>query len=157
LPQAYREMMNGPRLTTGEFWEAVHRTTGMSIVADYYTRIDPVGSATAENVPLFDALCRAGDALGVRWSRDGTFLVGRSSAYFWDKLKEAPKRQLERWAAERQQNAGLPLAGLLEIAGLSDAQLDSSRVGEGVCYLYGLWEWGIVGRFGAGGPAPSMR
>src|SRR5262249_20275610 len=33
----------------------------------------------------------------------------------------------------------------------------SSRVGEGVCYLDGLWEWGIVGRCGRGGPAPSMR
>ena len=39
-------------------------------MADYYTRIDPLASAAAENVSLFDALCRAGDALGLRWSRD---------------------------------------------------------------------------------------
>src|SRR5262249_43023333 len=40
---------------------------------------------------------------------------------------------------------------------LSDAQLDSSRSGEGISYLYGLWEWGIVARCGRWGPAPSSR
>ena len=38
-----------------------------------------VASVTAARAPLYDALCRVGDAMGVRWRREGDFLLGRST------------------------------------------------------------------------------
>src|SRR5262249_23166523 len=67
------------------------------------------------------------------------------------------KRQLERWRADREQNGGLPLEDLLEMAVLPDATLDSGRVGQGLRYLYGLEEWGIVGRSGTHNVVPPRR
>jgi hypothetical protein len=158
LPEEYQFFDRAPRITTAEFWEAVHKETGTSVVADYYTRLYAPSAATVKNRPLFDALCGSCDNLGLRWRKDGSFLMGRSTSYFWDKLKEVPKRYLERWRARREQQAGMPLDDLLEIATLTDAQLDASRVGEGIRYLYGLTEWPLVGHCGPlGGPHPKLR
>jgi hypothetical protein len=130
-----------PHLFSADVWEAVHRETGLPIVADSYTRLCPVAKVVVSRKSVFDALCQVGDAMGVRWTKDGDFLLGRSTSYFWDKLKEVPNRLLQRWAKDRDANGGLPLADFLEMASLSDQQLGSALVAEGSMYCWGLREW----------------
>jgi hypothetical protein len=134
-----------PHVSSADVWEAVHRATGLPIVADSYTRLYPVEKVTVPRRPLFEALCAVGDALGARWRKDGDFLVCRSASYFWDRLKEVPNRYLQRWAKSRDANGGLPLAEFLEMATLTDQQLDSVPVAEGIEQCWGLREWGWLG------------
>jgi hypothetical protein len=130
-----------PHVFSADVWEAVHRATGLPIVADYYTRIYRLDAVTIERKPLFDALCTVGDNLSARWKKDGNFLLCRSSSYFWDKLKEVPNRYLQRWTQDREENNGLPLADMLEMASRPDQELDSRLVGEGIEHCWGLMEW----------------
>ncbi len=130
-----------PHLVTADVWEAVHRATGLPVVADFYSGLFPAVGMAQKQQSLFDALCRLGDRMGVRWTQDGDFLLGRSTSYYWDKLKEVPNRHLRRWRKEREAHAGLPLASLIEMAGLPDSQLNSRRVGEVVRHCWGLREW----------------
>jgi hypothetical protein len=131
--------------SSADVWEAIHRATGLPIVADYYTRLYPIGKVTGPRKPLFEALCSAGDALGVQWKREGDFLVCRSTSYFWDKLKEVPNRYLERWVRSRDAKGGLPLADFLEMATLTDQQLDSAWVADGIEHCWNLREWALLG------------
>ena len=126
---------------SSDVWEEVHKKTGLPIVADYYTRLYPLDSVQLPRLPLFEALCREGDALGVKWQKDGDFLLGRATSYFWDKIKEVPRRQLERWAQDSAGKDGLPFEDFLEMAQCPDVALDSLRVGQGVWTCWGLEEW----------------
>jgi hypothetical protein len=144
----FEAALNSPHVTTADVWEEVHARTGLPVVADSYTHLYSVAAVATEQGSTFDALCKAGDAMGVRWKKDGDFLLGRSTAYFWDKVKEVPNRLLERWKQDSVRNGGLPLEDLLEMAGLSDQQLGSNNVGLGIVHCWGLDEWGIIG----GGP-----
>jgi hypothetical protein len=137
------------RVTSADAWEEVHRRTGLNVIADAYTHLYPVQSVTVERAPLFDALCRVGDALGARWRKEGDFLLARSTGYFWDRLKEVPARDLRRWQALREREDGLPVGCLVEIAALTDAQLDSAIVADGIRSAWGIEEWNLLG----GGPA----
>jgi hypothetical protein len=130
-----------PHVFSADVWEAVHRETGLPIVADAYTRLLPAAKVVVSQKTLFEALCQVGDVMGERWTKDGQFLLGRSTSYFWDKLKEVPNRLLQRWAKSRDANGGLPLADFLEMASLSDQQLGSALVAEGIMYGWGLREW----------------
>jgi hypothetical protein len=130
-----------PHVFSADVWEAVHRETGLPIVADAYTRLCPVAKVVVSRKTLFAALCQVGDAMGERWTKDGDFLLGRSTSYFWDKLKEVPNRFLQRWTKDRDANGGLPLADFLEMASLSDQQLGSGLVAEGIMFGWGLREW----------------
>ena len=141
-----------PQVMSDDVWEELHRKTGLPIVADYYTHLYDEAVLTHRNVPLFEALCRTGDTLGVRWKQDGEFLLARSTSFFWDKQKEVPARFLRRWAADREREGGLPLPGALEMATFSNAQLTSRVVGEGIVRGWGLAEWTISG--GGSGPRP---
>jgi hypothetical protein len=136
---------NRPHVTSADVWEAVHKATGMPIVADFYTRLHEVPSVTVAGAPLFDALCRVSDQMGARWRRDGDFLLARSTSFFWDKLKEVPNRHLQRWAAIRRERGGLPLEEVLDLVMLSDRQLDSEAVGTAVVHCWGIEEWGLMG------------
>jgi hypothetical protein len=131
---------------SGDVWEAVHRATGLPIIADAYSRYYPAARFTCKETPLFEALCRSGDELGARWKKDGDYLLARSTGYFWDKLKEVPNRQLRRWHADLQQHGTLPVDAVLEMATLSDTQLDSDVSGRVIGHCWQLEEWGNVGR-----------
>jgi hypothetical protein len=131
-------------VTSAEVWEALHHESGLNVIADFYTRLHPHTAFRMERVSLFDALCRAGETLGVRWKKDGDALLCRSTGYFWDKVKEVPKRQLVRWQQAARPPDGLPLQDLLEMGMLSDAQLDSLVVAEGVVYGWGIEEYALV-------------
>jgi hypothetical protein len=137
-----------PHVTTADVWETIHRETGLPIVADYFTRLYPQAKSVVPKATLFDALCKEGDLLGVRWKLEGELLLCRSTSFFWDKLKEVPNRLLLRWQASRREHGGLPLADLLEMATLSDQQLGSAKVAEAIQHCWSLPEWRFVG----GGP-----
>jgi hypothetical protein len=142
-----------PYALSSDVWEAIHRATGVPIIADFYTRLYPLDKLTIERRPLFDALCAAGDALGARWTTDGGYLLCRSTSYFWDKLAEVPNRYLQRWVHDRDASGGLPLTDFLEMATMSDEQLDSAAVAEGIEHFWGLREWVHLG----GTPERWMR
>lgn len=129
---------------TADVWEEIHKQTGMSIVADYYTHVFPTAAVSVTKKNLFDALCLVSDAMGVRWKKEGTFLQFRSTGFFWDKMKEVPNRLLDRWRKDRERNDSLPLDDLLEMAQLSDVQLNSLTLAQGVRHCLGLEEWGIL-------------
>jgi hypothetical protein len=129
---------------SSDVWEAIHRATGQQIVADFYTHLYPAAAVTVEGAPLFDVLCRAGDAMGVRWRKAGDFLLCRSGSFFWDRLKEVPNRYLERWQHEKRHHGGLPLDALLEMASLPDVQLGGVPMGGAIMDCWGLPEWHIV-------------
>jgi hypothetical protein len=141
----HADILESPHVTSADVWEAVHLKTGLPVVADYYTRLHSVAAIMVARAPLFDALCRVGDALGVQWRQDGGFLLCRSTSFFWDKLKEVPNRYLVEWQQERTRRGGLPLEAVLQMASLSDQQLDSAVVGQGISHCWDLPEWGIVG------------
>ena len=110
-------------------------------MADFYTHLYPVAKGTVERKPLFDALCTVSVALGMRWRKDGGFLLGRSASFLWDKLKEVPNRYLQRWAQDRDSNGGLPLADFLEMTSMTDRQLNWAPVAMGIERYWGLPEW----------------
>lgn len=146
-----------PHTTSADIWEAVHRATGLPIVADSYMRLYPVPPMTVERVSLFDALCKVGDALGARWRKDGDFLLARSTRFFWDKLKEVPNRQLETWRRHRASRGGLPLDDVLAMASLPDPPLDAMAVGQVVFHCQELPEWALVGNWPLPFQAPPQE
>jgi len=84
----------------------------------------------------------------------GGWLQFRSASFYNDRLKEVPNRLLSRWAAGYpakaggREHGGLTLDELLEIAQLSDAQLDAADMAEGARDCWGLVEWDVArGRF----------
>src|SRR5439155_26806094 len=115
-----QSMLIDVHVNSADVWEAVHRETGLPIVADYYTHIYPVGGFNIEKASILNVLNQASDLLGAHWKKDGDFLQCRSAAFFWDKLKEVPNRLLDKWQADSERNAGLPLDDLLQMAALTD-------------------------------------
>jgi RNA polymerase sigma-70 factor, ECF subfamily len=131
-------------VTTADVLEALHRATGMPIIADYYTRLYRLEAVSVPDQPLFAALNRLTDAMRLRWSKDGDWLQFRSASFYDDRLKEVPNRLLARWTASRKQHGTLTLDDVVEIAGLTDAQLDGAEMAEGARELHGLAEWDLA-------------
>jgi hypothetical protein len=130
-----------PRVTPADVLEALYRATGRPIVADFYTRLYPPSEVTVQDLPLFEALNRLADRIRLRWNREGDWLQFRSTSYFHDRLKEVPNRFLARWADSRRRHGALTLDDLIEIAQLTDAQLDAVGMAEGARACFGLNEW----------------
>jgi hypothetical protein len=160
-PSAHREPASGgpaatPRVTTADVLEALHRATGMPIVADFYTHLYPPAAVSVSSQSLFEALNRLSDAMHLRWKKDapgtapstagggGAWLQFRSVSYYDNRVKEVPNRLLSRWASSRQKAGWLPLDELIEMAQLSDTQLDSGFVAEGMQECWGLPEWSLA-------------
>jgi hypothetical protein len=72
------------------------------------------------------------------------WLQFRSASYYDDRIKEVPNRLLAQWAASRKAQGVLPLDDLVEIADLTDAQLDAAGMAEGAHDCWGLLEWKLV-------------
>jgi hypothetical protein len=136
--------MPEPKATTADAIEALHRATGLPMVADYYTHLYQPEKISVENRRLFDGLNTLSDAMRLRWTRDSDWLQFRSTSYYDDRLKEVPSRLLDRWSMARRQRGALTLDELVEIAGLSDAQLDGAEVAESARECFGLKEWDLV-------------
>jgi hypothetical protein len=132
------------KVTTADLLEAVHHATGLPIVADYYTRLYPADTVTVRNQPLAAALGRVCKTMRLRWSRSGDWLQLRSKTFYDDRMKEVPNRLLDEWSASRRQQGALSLDDLIEIAGLTDAQLDAAEMAEGARECFGLVEWDLA-------------
>jgi hypothetical protein len=138
--------MPEPKVTTADVLEALHRATGMPIVSDFYTRLYPLAHVSAPGQPLQAALDRLAEAMRLRWSRDGSWLQFRSVTYYHDRMKEVPNRLLSRWADSRRRHGTLPLDALVEVASLTDAQLDAEEMRQGAVEQWGLAEWSLLRR-----------
>jgi hypothetical protein len=143
------------KVTSADVLEALHRATGMPIVADYYTRLYLPADVSVQNATLFDALNRLADRMRLRWNKEGEWLQFRSTSYFHDRLKEVPNRLLRRWVASRKQHGFLTLDDICEIVSLPPAQLDAEEMAEGARVLYGLMEWELFPR--RGGLRPYLK
>jgi hypothetical protein len=124
--------------------EALYRATGRPIVADYYTKLFRADTVQVQNRPLAEVLNQLAEAMGMRWSRDGSWLQLRSATFYDDRLKEVPNRLLARWAARRREHGALTIEELMEIVRLPDAQLDAASMAEGAKEIWGLAEWDIA-------------
>jgi RNA polymerase sigma factor (sigma-70 family) len=133
-----------PKVTSADVLEALHRASGLPIVADFYTRLDKPEDVSVRHVPLFDALNRLADTMRLRWHKDGEWLQFRSTSFYDDRLKEVPNRLLNRWVASRREHGALTLDDLCEIAELRDVQLDAGEMAEGAREYLGLAEWDVA-------------
>src|SRR5205823_9991992 len=97
------------KVTTADVLEALHRATGLPVGADYYSRLFKRESVSVHGQTIFAALNQLGDAMRLRWTKEGSWLQFRSTSYYDDRLKEVPNRLLDRWAAARARNDFLPL------------------------------------------------
>ena len=140
----YERSKAGPCLTSADALEALHKATGQSVIADYFTRVYAPDEVSVTNLPLFDALCRLADTMRLRWKREGGWLQFRSVGYFNENRMEVSNASLNRWAASRREHGALTLNDLIEIAQLTDAQLNSDRMSGGARAIFGLKEWPVA-------------
>jgi hypothetical protein len=129
------------KVTSADVLEALHQATGLPIVADAYTHLYRQGVVSVRSQALFAALNYLGDAMRLRWKKEGDWLQFRSMSFYEDRPKEVPNRLLSRWAAARRKQGFLTLDNLSEIAQLSEAQLAGADMAEGAQYCWGLTEW----------------
>lgn len=132
------------KVTTADVLEALHRATRLPIIADHYTRLYPARDLATTGTRLFDALSRLADAMRMRWQIGDDWLQFRTASYYHDRLKEVPNRLLRTWSSTRQRQGTLSLDHLVEIAGLSEAQLDAADMAEGARDVWGLHEWDLA-------------
>jgi RNA polymerase sigma-70 factor, ECF subfamily len=137
------------KATTADVLEALHRATGRPVIGDFYTRLYTPETVSVRDLTLLDALTQIAEAMRLRWNLDDDWLQFRSESYYDDRLKEVPNRLLSRWSEARRQRGMLTLDEVIEIAQLSEAQLDGDAMAEGAEQLWGLKEWRLlrVGRF----------
>jgi hypothetical protein len=133
-----------PKVTIADSLEALHQATGLPIVADFYTRLFKPAAVSVRNQPLFDALNTLTEAMRLRWNKEGGWLQCRSTSYYHDRLKEVPNRLLSRWAAARRHQGMLTLEQIVEIAQLTDDQLNGAEMAEGASQCWGLKEWRLL-------------
>jgi Putative zinc-finger len=138
------ESLPEPKVTMADVLEALHRATGLALVADAYTRLYKPETVSVRSQSRFAALNRLSDAMRLRWNKEGSWLQFRSTSFYDDRFKEVPNRLLTRWAAARRQHGFLTLEDLVEIAQLSDAQLKGAEMAEGARLCYGLAEWDMA-------------
>src|SRR5207247_4708856 len=103
---------------------------------------------------LYVLLDRLGETMRLRWRLEGEnttpsgaekrWLQIRSATYYQDRVKEVPNRLLTRWAEARRRHGMLPLDDLVEIAGLSEAQLDGEEMRQGAVEWWGIPEWSLI-------------
>jgi hypothetical protein len=132
------------KVTTADVLEAVHRETGMPIVADYYTRLYRPEQVSLQGRPLFKALNELADTMRLRWTKDRCWLQFRSATFYNDRLQEVPNRLLARWSEARRQHGMLMVEDLLEITQLSDSELDAAEMAEGARLCWDLEEWDLA-------------
>ena len=146
LDRFNRGAYGGGHLLAADVWEEIHKQTGLPIIADSYMRLYPPQIGVVQAKSAYEALNKVADALGSRWKRESTFIACRAANFYWNRMKEVPERLLTRWDQDSARLQGLPLNDFLEMAELSDQQLDSQIVGDAVTQCWGLDEWDALGR-----------
>jgi RNA polymerase sigma-70 factor, ECF subfamily len=143
VPEGHGEAWE-PKVTIADALEALHQATRLPIIADFYTRLFKPEAVSARNQPLFEALNQLAQSMGLRWNREGEWLQFRSTTYYHDRLKEVPNLLLSRWASARRRQGMLTLDQIVEIAQLTDDQLDGDEMREGAIECWGLKEWHLL-------------
>ena len=133
-----------PKANSADVLEALHRATRLPVIADFYTHLYPPEAVSVQNQPLFHALSQLADTMHMRWRKEDEWLQFRSASYFNDRLKEVPNRLLSRWATAFRAHGWLTLDDLVEIAQLTDSQLDADDMAEGARECWGLAEWDLA-------------
>ena len=116
----------------------------MDLIADSFAEAYQPQRLNARDMPLFEILCRDGDTMRLRWSRQDGFLRFRSVRYYRHRVTEVPNRLLERWATVRAAQGALTVDEIAEIGHLTDVQLDSPAVAAAAIAFYGIREWELV-------------
>jgi len=128
--------------TSGDVWEAIHKATGLDVVADSFSRVFPARAASGSIFEVLNGYC---DPMGIRWRFQEGTLYARSTTYAWQRLTEVPKRMTEHWK-EARKRAPLTVRDLMAMASLTDRQLDSYLVGKKIFHYDGIAEWAFVAR-----------
>jgi hypothetical protein len=120
---------------------ALHRATGLEVVADSFirARLSREGTAAVEGRPLLVAqiLDRLARELDYTWRKEGNLILLRSGRYWQDRVEEAPERVLRPWKARVQQQGAASLDDLAALtASLTDAQVRG---------VHQYWEWYFAG------------
>jgi hypothetical protein len=135
---------SGARATSADVMEAIHKASGMDVIADYYTKFYVPAEISCTGATLFAGLSQISDRMRTRWSKQEGWLQLRSTGFFNDRLQEVPTRLLRSWAAARKDKGHLGVDELIEMAQLADAQLDAAAAGLGARAQHGLVEWELV-------------
>jgi hypothetical protein len=119
--------------TLADVGEAIHRATGLEIVADSFVRdrLNPAGLTGRH--PLAQILDTISRELEYDWAKEGNLLRFRSRSYPQDRLAEVPERILRPWS---QRVARTGTASLDDMAELAAALNDSQCRG-----LQEYWGW----------------
>src|SRR5262249_11789953 len=105
----YRQPSAVSKIASAEVLESLHRATGMPIVSDFYTRLFKPEAVSVRSQTLYDTLNQLGDAMRMRWHKEGGWLQFRSVTFFDDRRKEVPNRLLSRWSEARREHGALSL------------------------------------------------
>jgi hypothetical protein len=140
----FDDWQDGPRVLIADVLEAIHAATGQDIIGDQFLRLQFPEEVSVQEVRLFDALNRIGDAMQVRWTRSEGWLRFRTPDFYNARLQEVPKRLLNGWQEKRKKRKLLTLEDLVQIGSLSDTQLDSPTTAQTAIGFYGLTEWPLA-------------
>jgi hypothetical protein len=133
----------GKRCTSADVMLEIHKATGMDVVGDYYTKLYTPGDLHASEATIFAVLNLLCDQMRVRWTRGDGWLQFRSTSFFNDRLKEVPDRLLSQLSESRKKNGKLMPDDYVQIAQLTNAQLDAKSSTQGARAIYGLDEWAL--------------
>lgn len=118
-----------------EVMEQVFDKTGVSIVADYYTRLTDVFRMWRLIKGYHRPFKTADDVLGTvakeikaEFANTGEVRLISSKSWPSDRQREIPERLLVRWRATRKQYGGLRIEEAIEMADLNKMQLDDFRL-----------------------------
>lgn len=119
--------------TMADVGAAIHRATGMEVLADSFVsaRLDP--SLLRGKKPLIRILEKLGQELDYTWEKRGPALLLRNRRFYRDRSAEVPERVLKPFRQEVLREKTLTLDALANLAaGLSDAQVRS---------MWHYWGW----------------
>lgn len=109
--------------TLADVSEAIHRATGMEVIADSFIRDRLNAANLAGRRPLAQILATISSALEYDWVKEGNLLRFRSRAYPQDRLAEVPERILRPWSERVARTGAASLDDLAELAAaLNDHQ-----------------------------------
>jgi hypothetical protein len=99
----------GGLLTVGEIGSALHRATGLEIVADSFVRARLAPDRFRQPRSPVAFLDDVSEALDYTWRKEGNTIFWRNARYYRDRPEEAPDRILAPWrqSVRRQGNATL--------------------------------------------------
>jgi len=123
--------------TVADVAEAIHRSSGLEVVADSFVsaRLDP--ALLRGRRPLAEVLQKVAEELDYTWEKRGKLLLLRDRRFYRDRPAEVPERLLQPFRARVIQQGTLTLDELAELAArLSDTQARG---------MYRYWGWYLEG------------